>query len=65
MVIPVVGYTSNYDYAHFSLSDGPVTIEVTALGQASISSYNISSKKLNLSGSKNENKLPFTLNNDE
>ncbi|WP_063795554.1 discoidin domain-containing protein [Paenibacillus sp. Soil750] len=64
-VIPVVGYTGMYDYAHFSMSGGPVTIEVTALGQSSISSYNISPKKLNLSGSINGNKLTFTLSNDE
>ncbi|CAN7188289.1 discoidin domain-containing protein [Paenibacillus sp. LjRoot56] len=64
-VIPVVGYTGNYDYAHFSMSGGPVTIEVTALGQSSITSYNISPKKLNLSGTISGNKLTFTLANDE
>ncbi|WP_063795555.1 discoidin domain-containing protein [Paenibacillus sp. Soil750] len=64
-VIPVVGYNGNYDYAHFSVAGGPVTIEVTALGKTSISSYNISPKKLNLSGTTNGNKLTFTLSNDE
>ncbi|WP_310501329.1 discoidin domain-containing protein [Paenibacillus qinlingensis] len=62
--IPVVSYTSDYDYAHFSMS-GSATIEVTAIGQTSISSYSISPKKLNLTGTTSGNKLTFTVSGDE
>src|SRR5712664_3469114 len=48
--IPVVSYTSDYDYAEFSVSAGPVAIEVTALTQSSISSYGISPMKLGIAG---------------
>lgn len=62
--IPVVSYTSEYDYAHFSMS-GSATIEITAIGQASITSYSISPKKLNLTGTTSGNKLTFTVSGDE
>ncbi|MCY9695678.1 hypothetical protein [Paenibacillus alginolyticus] len=62
--IPVVGYNGDYDYAHFSMS-GAATIEVTALGQTSISSFSISPKKLNLTGTTSGNKLTFTVSGDE
>jgi polygalacturonase len=62
--IPVVSYTGDYDYAHFSMS-GSATIEITAIGQASITSYSISPKKLNLSGTTSGNKLTFTVSGDE
>ncbi|WP_372663506.1 glycosyl hydrolase family 28 protein [Cohnella sp.] len=63
--IPVIGYTNEYDYAHFSMSAGTTTIEVTALGLSSISSYSITPQKLNISGSISGNKLTFTIQNDE
>jgi hypothetical protein len=47
------------------MSVGTTTVEVTALGQTSISSYSISPKKLGLSGTISGNKLTFTINNDE
>jgi polygalacturonase len=62
--IPVVSYTGDYDYAHFSMS-GSATIEITAIGQASITSYSISPKKLNLTGTTSGNKLTFTVSGDE
>lgn len=62
--IPVVSYTGDYDYAHFSMS-GSATIEITAIGQTSITSYSISPKKLNLTGTTSGNKLTFTVSGDE
>jgi polygalacturonase len=44
---------------------GSATIEITALGQASITSYSISPKKLNLTGTTSGNKLTFTVSGDE
>jgi hypothetical protein len=63
--VPVVSYTGDYDYAHFSMSSGTVTLEVTALGQSEISSYSISPQKLGLAGTVSGNKLTFTIPNDE
>lgn len=58
--VPVVSY-AQYDYAHFSMAEGPVTLEVTALGKSSIDAYRITPKKLNLPATANGNKLTFTL----
>ncbi len=63
--VPVISYTAEYDYAEFSMSGGSATIEVTAASQSSISSYWISPKKLNLTGTPNGNKLTFTISKDE
>ncbi|MFD0670899.1 glycosyl hydrolase family 28 protein [Cohnella sp. GCM10027633] len=63
--IPVVNYTGDYDYAHFSMSPGTTTIEVTLLGQSSIGSYTISPRKLGITGSVSGNKLTFSIPNDE
>jgi hypothetical protein len=63
--VPVVSYTSDYDYANLSMSTGTTTVEVTCLPITSISSYSISPKKLNLSGTLNGNKLTFTISKDE
>lgn len=62
--IPVVSYTGDYDYAHFSMS-GSATFEITAIGQTSITSYSISPKKLSLTGTTSGNKLTFTVSGDE
>jgi len=59
--VPVVSYTGDYDYAQLSLSNGAVTFEVTALTQASVASYGISPKKLNITSVTSGNKLTFTL----
>jgi autotransporter-associated beta strand protein len=59
--VPVVSFSGDYDYAQLSMAGGATTFEVTALTQASIVSYGISPKKLNLGGSTSGNKLTFTL----
>lgn len=59
--VPIVNYTGDYDYAQLSVSSGAATFEVTALTQGSITSYGISPKKLNITGSTTGNKLTFTL----
>jgi len=61
VIIPVVSYVSDYDYATFSMSGGSATVEVTASTQASIGSYSVSPKKLGLAGSTGGNKLTFAV----
>lgn len=63
--IPVTSYTGDYDYAAFSMTGGSAVIEVTGLTLSSITSYSISPKKLNLTGTVSGNKLTFTLAQDE
>lgn len=63
--IPVVNYVGEYDYAELSMSGGVATVEVTALGASSISSYSISPKKLGLTGTASGGKLTFTISKDE
>lgn len=63
--IPVVNYVGEYDYAELSMSGGAATVEVTALGASSISSYSISPKKLGLTGTTSGGKLTFTISKDE
>ena len=65
VTIPVVSYNGDYDYANFSMTGGAATLEVTVTGAASISSYSISPKKLNLTGTTSGNKLTFTISKDE
>jgi len=64
--IPIVdntyGSTDIYNYAHFSFS-GTMTITVTT--SETISSYNISPLKDNISGTVNGNALSFTLNSSK
>lgn len=42
--VPVIKGFSDYDYAHFSMSDGPVTYELTILNTDKVHEYSISPK---------------------
>lgn len=46
--IPVIKAYNDYDYAHFSMSGGPVTYEVTILNTDKVHEYAISPKKLGI-----------------
>jgi len=59
--IPVVSYVNEYDYAEFSMSDAPISLEVTALRATNIDSYTISPLKLGLAGTIAGNALTFPL----
>lgn len=63
--VPIANYNGDYDYANLSMSVGTTTVEVTVTGASSITSYSISPKKLNLTGSTSGNKLTFTISKDE
>lgn len=70
LAVPTVKYDSCiwYDYANFSMkgSDNggaPVTVEITY--KDPITSYDISPKKLGMTGTVDGNKLTLTLTNDE
>lgn len=64
--IPVVKAFSDYDYAHFSASQGPITYEVTILNTDKVHEYSISPKKLGITAdSVVGTKLTFTTQKDE
>lgn len=64
--IPVVKAFSDYDYAHFSASGGPITYEVTILNTDKVHEYSISPKKLGIvADSVAGTKLTFTTQKDE
>jgi polygalacturonase len=64
--IPVVKAFSDYDYAHFSASEGPITYEVTILNTDKVHEYSISPKKLGITAdSVVGTKLTFTTQKDE
>ena len=63
VTVPVVSYTSDYDYATFSMPAGMTTIEIT--NQATITSYSISPKKLGLTGTVSGKTLTFTITNNQ
>ncbi|MNO13971.1 Exo-poly-alpha-D-galacturonosidase precursor [compost metagenome] len=64
--IPVVQAYSDYDYANFSMSPGPVTYELTILNTDKVYEYSISPKKLGITASKVEGRtITFTTNKDE
>ena len=63
--IPVVNYTTQYDYAEFSMSNGSATIQVTAPTESAINSCRISPEKLGLAGVTNGNTLTFTINGSQ
>lgn len=64
--IPVVKAFSDYDYAHFSASEGPITYEVTILNTAKVHEYSISPKKLGIKAdSVVGTTLTFTTQKDE
>ena len=62
--VPVVGYTG-YDYANLAVAAGTRTVEVTALGQSTITASNVSPKKLGITGTVSGNKLTFQIQRDE
>ncbi len=62
--LPVITYGQDeYDYGEFSMKSGPVQVEVTF--KDTINTYEISPKKLGLTGTVSGNKLTFTLERDE
>lgn len=64
--VPVVKGFSDYDYAHFSMSDGPVTYELTILNTDKVHEYSISPKKLGIQADKIEGRtITFTTRSDE
>lgn len=66
VVVPVVKGFSDYDYAHFSMSEGPVTYELTILNTDKVHEYSISPKKLGIQAEKVEGKtITFTTQSDE
>lgn len=65
IAIPVVGYNDKYDYAQLSMSKGKAEFTINLKNNDQVSVYNISPKKLAVSGIKTGNKLKFTLHKDE
>ncbi|MFD2700966.1 discoidin domain-containing protein [Paenibacillus shunpengii] len=64
--VPVIKGFSDYDYAHFSMSEGPVTYELTILNTDKVHEYSISPKKLGIQADKIEGRtLTFTTQSDE
>ncbi|GGF91945.1 hypothetical protein GCM10010912_41170 [Paenibacillus albidus] len=64
--IPVIQAFNDYDYAHFSMSEGPVTYELTILNTDKVHEYSISPKKLGITASKVEGRtITFTTQQDE
>ncbi|MFD0714555.1 S-layer homology domain-containing protein [Paenibacillus sp. GCM10027626] len=64
--VPVVKAFNDYDYAHFSVSEGKVTYEVTILNTDKVHEYAISPKKLGIQASKVEGRtITFTTEKDE
>jgi hypothetical protein len=63
--VPVVGYNSKYDYAHFSMSQGKVDLEIILAPGTQISSYRISPQKLSIPATISGNRLKFSLQKDE
>jgi polygalacturonase len=64
--IPVVKAYNDYDYANFSVSEGPVTYELTILNTDKVHEYSISPKKLGIQPHKVEGRtITFTTQKDE
>lgn len=64
--IPVVKAYNDYDYANFSVSEGPITYELTILSTARVNEYAISPKKLGITADKIVGTtLTFTTQKDE
>src|SRR5687768_16098898 len=62
--VPVVNYTDKYDYACFSMSAGTVELTIELLGNAAVTAYYISPRKLNIAAKPSGNRLRFTLSKD-
>ncbi|MEK3916480.1 fibronectin type III domain-containing protein [Paenibacillus sp. FSL H7-0331] len=64
--IPVIKAFDDYDYANFSMSNGPVTYEVTILNTDKVHEYEISPKKLGIQPDSIVGRtLTFTTQKDE
>lgn len=64
--IPVIQAYADYDYANFSVSEGPVTYELTILNTDRVHEYSISPKKLGITADKVEGRtITFTTDSDE
>ena len=60
--IPVIGFSKQYDYAAFSVTNGPCELEVTRLDGQPIEHFSISPLILGLTGNTTANTLAFTMN---
>ncbi len=59
--IPVVGFSDQYDYAVFSLSDGVCKLDVTRSDGKAIKSHSVSPLQLKLGGAETKNTFSFTV----
>jgi hypothetical protein len=59
--VPVVGFSKQYDYATFSLADGPCELEVARRDGKRVGHFGISPQKLELAGRTSGGKLSFTI----
>lgn len=65
-VVPVIKAFSDYDYAHFSASEGKLTYELTILNTDKVHEYSISPLKLGITASKVEGRtITFTTDKPE
>src|SRR5690606_2915737 len=66
IAVPVIKAFSDYDYAHFSASEGLITYELTILNTDKVHEYSISPKKYGITASKVEGRtITFTTDNPE
>jgi Glycosyl hydrolases family 28 len=63
--VPVVEFTSQYDYAEVSAIGSPINVAVTAAGISSITSYRISPEKLGVVAVVSNNTISFSLNSPQ
>ncbi|RXZ82929.1 hypothetical protein EBB07_08425 [Paenibacillaceae bacterium] len=63
--VKVIKAFNDYDYANFSVSEGPVTYEVTILNTNKAHEYAISPKKLNITPAMAGRTITFTTDKDE
>ncbi len=63
--VPVVEFTSQYDYAEVSAIGSPINVAVTAAGISSITSYRISPEKLRVVAVVSNNTISFSLNSPQ
>lgn len=61
--VPVYAYQNDYDYAEFSLKNGPVEVTVTV--KENVRTASVSPKKLGIEGQKSGKTYTFTLDGDE
>ena len=63
--VDVIGDLHGYDYAHFSVPDGPCQVEVTATSLPSISAFSIAPAKNGIQGSVNGKVLSYAINGSQ